>query len=75
MTPEPVNVADYERLAADRLPEGPLGYYAGGAGDERTLRENVAAYARHAPAPARAGGRQRGLDGHDGARAPRSRCR
>jgi isopentenyl diphosphate isomerase/L-lactate dehydrogenase-like FMN-dependent dehydrogenase len=47
MTPDPVNVADYERLAADRLPQGPLGYYAGGAGDERTLRENVAAYARH----------------------------
>src|SRR5216117_1324648 len=47
MTPDPVNVADYERLAADRLAEGPLGYYAGGAGDERTLRENVSAYARH----------------------------
>src|SRR5215217_6961465 len=47
MTPAPVNVADYERLAADRLPEGPLGYYAGGAGDERTLRENVSAFARH----------------------------
>jgi isopentenyl diphosphate isomerase/L-lactate dehydrogenase-like FMN-dependent dehydrogenase len=47
MTPGPVNVADYERLAAERLPEGPLGYYAGGAGDERTLRENVAAYSRH----------------------------
>src|SRR5436190_1831342 len=43
MTPEPVNVADYERLAADRLAEGPLGYYAGGAGDERTLRANAAA--------------------------------
>jgi 4-hydroxymandelate oxidase len=51
MTPEPVNVADYERLAADQLPDGPLGYYAGGAGDERTLRENVAAYARHALRP------------------------
>src|SRR4051812_41045307 len=51
MTPEPVNVADYERLAADRIAEGPLGYYAGGAGDERTLRENVAAYARHALRP------------------------
>ena len=46
-----MNVADYERLAADRIPEGPLGYYAGGAGDERTLRENVAAYARHALRP------------------------
>ena len=44
MTPEPVNVADYERLAADRLAEGPLGYYAGGAGDERTLRANAAAF-------------------------------
>src|SRR3954453_1459406 len=51
MTPEPVNVADYARLAADRIAEGPLGYYAGGAGDERTLRENVAAYARHALRP------------------------
>jgi isopentenyl diphosphate isomerase/L-lactate dehydrogenase-like FMN-dependent dehydrogenase len=51
MTTEPVNVSDYERLATDRLPEGPLGYYAGGAGDERTLRENVAAYARHALRP------------------------
>jgi isopentenyl diphosphate isomerase/L-lactate dehydrogenase-like FMN-dependent dehydrogenase len=51
MTPGPVNVADYERLAADLLEEGPLGYFAGGAGDERTLRENVAAYGRHALRP------------------------
>ncbi len=43
---EPINVADYERLAADALEEGPLGYFAGGAGDERTLSENVAAYRR-----------------------------
>jgi isopentenyl diphosphate isomerase/L-lactate dehydrogenase-like FMN-dependent dehydrogenase len=47
MTAEPVNVADYERLAEGVLPAGPLGYFAGGAGDERTLRDNVAAYARH----------------------------
>jgi isopentenyl diphosphate isomerase/L-lactate dehydrogenase-like FMN-dependent dehydrogenase len=40
-----VNVADYERAAAELLDEGPLGYFAGGAGDERTLRRNVAAYA------------------------------
>jgi isopentenyl diphosphate isomerase/L-lactate dehydrogenase-like FMN-dependent dehydrogenase len=40
-----VNVADYERAAAGLLDEGPLGYFAGGAGDERTLRRNVAAYA------------------------------
>jgi isopentenyl diphosphate isomerase/L-lactate dehydrogenase-like FMN-dependent dehydrogenase len=40
-----VNVADYERAAAELLDEGPLGYFAGGAGDERTLRRNVTAYA------------------------------
>ncbi|MDQ3849410.1 MAG: alpha-hydroxy-acid oxidizing protein [Actinomycetota bacterium] len=42
----PLNVADYERLAAERLEPGLLGYFAGGAGDERTLRDNVAAFAR-----------------------------
>jgi isopentenyl diphosphate isomerase/L-lactate dehydrogenase-like FMN-dependent dehydrogenase len=41
-----VNVADYERLAAKRLEPGVHGYFAGGAGDERTLRDNVAAFAR-----------------------------
>src|SRR4051794_13148841 len=44
--PRPINVADYERIAAERLDAGPLGYFAGGAGDELTLRENVAAYSR-----------------------------
>jgi 4-hydroxymandelate oxidase len=44
---EPVNVGDYERLAEERLPAGAFGYFAGGAGDEVTLRENVAAYARY----------------------------
>ncbi len=43
----PINVADYERLAAERLEAGVHGYFAGGAGDERTLGENVSAYARH----------------------------
>jgi isopentenyl diphosphate isomerase/L-lactate dehydrogenase-like FMN-dependent dehydrogenase len=43
---ESANVADFERLAEDRLAPGTFGYYAGGAGDERTLRDNVAAYAR-----------------------------
>jgi isopentenyl diphosphate isomerase/L-lactate dehydrogenase-like FMN-dependent dehydrogenase len=51
MSPRPVNVADYERLAAEQLEAGALGYYAGGAGDERTLRANVEAYARHALRP------------------------
>jgi isopentenyl diphosphate isomerase/L-lactate dehydrogenase-like FMN-dependent dehydrogenase len=42
----PVNVADYERLAEGALEAGPLGYFAGGACDELTLRENVAAFQR-----------------------------
>ncbi|HEX8122549.1 MAG TPA: alpha-hydroxy acid oxidase [Solirubrobacteraceae bacterium] len=41
-----VNVADFERRAADVLDPGVLGYYAGGAGDERTLRDNVDAFGR-----------------------------
>jgi isopentenyl diphosphate isomerase/L-lactate dehydrogenase-like FMN-dependent dehydrogenase len=41
-----VNIADFERAAAGRLDEGLLGYYSGGAGDERTLAENAAAWAR-----------------------------
>ena len=43
----PINLADYERLADGALQAGPLGYYAGGAGDERTLRDNVEAWGRH----------------------------
>jgi isopentenyl diphosphate isomerase/L-lactate dehydrogenase-like FMN-dependent dehydrogenase len=42
----PVNVADYEALAAQKLDPGAYGYYAGGANDELTLRANVEAY-RH----------------------------
>jgi isopentenyl diphosphate isomerase/L-lactate dehydrogenase-like FMN-dependent dehydrogenase len=41
----PINVADFERLAAAKLERGPLDYFAGGAGDEVTLRENVEAWA------------------------------
>ena len=43
---EPVCVADYERLAESRLEPGAFGYYAGGAGDERVLAGNVAAWER-----------------------------
>jgi isopentenyl diphosphate isomerase/L-lactate dehydrogenase-like FMN-dependent dehydrogenase len=46
VTPEPLNVWDYERLAAERLGPGAWSYFAGGAEDERTLRWNVEAYAR-----------------------------
>jgi isopentenyl diphosphate isomerase/L-lactate dehydrogenase-like FMN-dependent dehydrogenase len=39
-------VRDYELLAEEKLDPGTFGYFAGGAGDEWTLRENVAAFAR-----------------------------
>lgn len=41
-----VNVADFEQAARERLDPGVLGYFAGGAGDERTLRANTAALER-----------------------------
>jgi isopentenyl diphosphate isomerase/L-lactate dehydrogenase-like FMN-dependent dehydrogenase len=44
---EPLTVSDYERLAEGILEEGALGYFAGGACDERTLRENVEAWRRY----------------------------
>ena len=43
---EPVNVHEYERVAEERLDAGAFGYFAGGAGDEWTLRENRAAFER-----------------------------
>jgi isopentenyl diphosphate isomerase/L-lactate dehydrogenase-like FMN-dependent dehydrogenase len=39
-----INVADAEREGMERLEQGPRDYFAGGAGDEVTLRENVAAW-------------------------------
>ena len=48
---EPCNVADYERIAAARMDAGAYGYFAGGAGDEHTLDDNVAAYRRWALRP------------------------
>ena len=41
----PVNIADLEQLAAEALEPGAHGYFAGGAGDERTLGRNVEAFA------------------------------
>ena len=41
-----INVGDAEREAAERLGPGPLGYFAGGAGDELTLAENLEAWRR-----------------------------
>jgi isopentenyl diphosphate isomerase/L-lactate dehydrogenase-like FMN-dependent dehydrogenase len=39
-----VNVSDAEREGLEKLERGPRDYFAGGAGDELTLRENVAAW-------------------------------
>lgn len=41
-----VNLHEYELAAAERLPAAAAGYYAGGANDEVTLRENRAAFDR-----------------------------
>jgi isopentenyl diphosphate isomerase/L-lactate dehydrogenase-like FMN-dependent dehydrogenase len=41
-----LSIADYERLAEERLEPGPWAYLAGGSADEWTLRENRAAFAR-----------------------------
>ena len=45
-TDSPVNVGEYELLAREALDEGTFGYFAGGAGDEHTLRHNVEAFDR-----------------------------
>jgi isopentenyl diphosphate isomerase/L-lactate dehydrogenase-like FMN-dependent dehydrogenase len=42
----PVNVWDYERLAEEKLDANAHAYFAGGAGDEVTLRDNLAAFER-----------------------------
>jgi isopentenyl diphosphate isomerase/L-lactate dehydrogenase-like FMN-dependent dehydrogenase len=42
----PVNVHEYEQLAAERVDPGVWSYFEGGAGDEWTLRQNRAAFER-----------------------------
>jgi isopentenyl diphosphate isomerase/L-lactate dehydrogenase-like FMN-dependent dehydrogenase len=49
--PNLINLDDYERVAAERLAPGPLAYFTGGAGDEVTLRDNRAAFARQGILP------------------------
>ena len=46
MAAELLNVWDYERAAEERLDPAAFGYFAGGANDEWTLGENVAAFRR-----------------------------
>ena len=43
---EPVNLSEFEAIAASRLDRGAYDYYAGGANDEITLAENRAAWDR-----------------------------
>ncbi|MGH7568874.1 MAG: alpha-hydroxy acid oxidase [Gemmatimonadales bacterium] len=43
---DPVNLAEYEALARQRMEPAAFDYYAGGAGDERTLAENRRAFDR-----------------------------
>ncbi len=50
-SPPLVSLADYERAAAQRLGSRTAGYIFGGAGDEITLRDNVAAWRRLALLP------------------------
>lgn len=49
--PSLINVDDYERAAAERLPAATLAYYTGGANDERTLADNRAAFGRRRIVP------------------------
>jgi isopentenyl diphosphate isomerase/L-lactate dehydrogenase-like FMN-dependent dehydrogenase len=42
----PLNVWDYEQMFEQTLDAGAYGYFAGGADDEVTLRDNVAAFRR-----------------------------
>ena len=43
----PLDAADYERRARTLLDDDTFEWFAGGAGDERSLRANVAAFARY----------------------------
>ena len=51
MSGDLLNVWEYERAAEERLEPGAFGYFAGGANDEWTLRENLAAFTRWALRP------------------------
>ena len=46
MPDRPLNVWDYERLAEAKLDANAHAYFAGGAGDEVTLRDNLGAFER-----------------------------
>ena len=43
---DPINVADFEKLARERMEPSAYDYYAGGANDERTVADNLRAFDR-----------------------------
>jgi lactate 2-monooxygenase len=45
-SPWPIGAGEWEARAAEKLAPGPLGYIAGGAGSEATMRANLEAFAR-----------------------------
>ena len=45
-TSEPLNLAEYEQAARARLPQMVYDYYAGGSGDEVSVRDNELAWSR-----------------------------
>lgn len=51
MPAPPLNIADYEALARERMDRGAFDFYAGGAGDERTLAMNVSGFDRYVLRP------------------------
>jgi isopentenyl diphosphate isomerase/L-lactate dehydrogenase-like FMN-dependent dehydrogenase len=46
-----LSLDELEPLAVERLDPGTLAYFAGGAGDERTVADNRAAWGRYRPVP------------------------
>jgi (S)-2-hydroxy-acid oxidase len=51
MTRQPVNIKEFEASAKEKMETLAFHYYAGGAGDEETLRENQSAFLRYVLRP------------------------
>lgn len=59
MASEPVCVADFEDYARELLPKYAFEYFAAGANDENTKKENVEAFKRCVICPGGSPGRKR----------------
>ncbi|ODN72859.1 hypothetical protein L202_08287 [Cryptococcus amylolentus CBS 6039] len=51
MDPKPISIADLERIALAKLPKSTRDYYASGAEEEITLRENITSLQRYRIVP------------------------